>query len=746
MRAQPNRDYNERDIRPCIKAGVMQRLRLMIVLLVLAAVGCRPQRAADVPMPTRAVLPSAFRLEDAERVARNFLTSWEAGDLNAMYQTLSFASQEASPFTSFTTLYDTANSTMTLESVETQPITIVRERDELAVFNYNATFHTRMLGDFSDNDRNLMLVVDENAQEWRVAWTPDDLFTNMANGASLRITSTVPNRANIYDSNGTILADQNGRIVRVQVTPNRIPNYSECLNTLSVALDQPMADLQAEFDEHPDWLIDVGEIEAETYVAYGDPMTQFCNVSFREQQTRRYETGPVMSHILGYVGYPDEADIPTVEAAGFNQESILGRSGVELTWDEILRGTPGFTLTLVDSSGAEIRQLVQADAKPGQSLWLTINSDFQRQVQQIVANHYTQAKDSWGQVSLGASVVVMNPNTGEIYALVSYPSYDDNAYLPFPSMGREEAQRMVTEYTNDPRNPELNRPTQGAYTFGSTMKTITAAAAADSGVYALNQTYVCTGVWDRDITRYDWYRSGHGRMTLASALTNSCNPFFYETGYQLDLVDPDILPGYMKLVGFGGPTGITDITENPGFIPDPEWKRTTTGVDWTFSDSVNISIGQGEVQVTPLQAARWYSAIANGGNLPTPYLVDKYGLIGDEPTIAHEPEFTPTNIRPEVLATIQEGICAVTQTGPLGEGTAYYVFRNSPLQTIGVCGKTGTAQTGGETTLSHAWFASYAPRENPEVVVVVMVETSGEGSGVAAPIAAEVLETYFGMR
>ncbi|MEP7291090.1 MAG: penicillin-binding transpeptidase domain-containing protein [Chloroflexota bacterium] len=722
----------------------MPRMRFALLMLVMiAAVGCRPQRQAAVQVPTLAVLPSTFRLEDAERVARDFLTDWENSDLNAMYSNLSFASQEANPFDGFVALYEAAGSTMTLENVEIQPVTVVRQRDEVAIFNYNVVFHTRLLGDFSDENRNLTLVVDDRAQEWRVAWTPDDLFTNMASGASLRVSQTIPNRANIYDRNGDVLADQNGRVVRLQITPSQIPNYAQCLTTLATALDETVSDLQAEFEAHPDWLLDVGEIEAQTYLDSSDALTEFCNVSYREQQTRRYITGAVMSHILGYVGYPDEADVPAVEAAGFNQASILGRAGVELTWDETLRGVPGETLTLVDSGGTPIRELARAAAQPGQSVWLTIDSEFQRQVQQIVADHYTQAKDSWGQTSHGASVVVMNPNTGEIYALVSYPSYDDNAYLPYPSMGHDAAQALIAQYTTDSRNPELNRPTQGVYTLGSTMKTVTATAAADSGVYALNQSYVCTGVWNRDITRYDWYGPGHGRVTLSSALTQSCNPFFYETGYQLDLVDPEILPSYMKLVGFGGPTGLTDIAEQTGFIPDPEWKRTTFGVDWTFSDSVNIAIGQGEVQVTPLQTARWYAAIANGGSLPTPYLVQQYGLIGDTPNPAHEPELTPTGIKPEVLATIREGICAVTTSRV---GTAEFVFRNSPLQTIGVCGKTGTAQTGSDTTPSNAWFASYAPRENPQVVVVAMVETSGEGSEVAAPIAREVLETYFGMR
>jgi penicillin-binding protein 2 len=261
-------------------------------------------------------------------------------------------------------------------------------------------------------------------------------------------------------------------------------------------------------------------------------------------------------------------------------------------------------------------------------------------------------------------------------------------------------------------------------------------------VYALNESYVCTGSWNRDILRMDWYPSGHGRVTLASAITQSCNPYFYEVGYQMNQHHPGLLPEYMKRVGFGEPTGLTDLIENTGFIPTPDWKRTTFGVDWTFSDEVNFAIGQGEVQVTPLQTARWYAAIANGGSLPTPYLVKEYGLLGDPLTPAHEVQLTPTNIKPEVLETVQGGSCAVTTSTA---GTAEFVFRNSPLQTIGVCGKTGTAQTGGDTTPPQAWFASYAPRENPQVVVIAMVETAGEGSAVAAPIARQVLELYFGM-
>ena len=166
-------------------------------------------------------------------------------------------------------------------------------------------------------------------------------------------TSTIPNRANIYDRNGQVLADQNGRIVRLELVAQQIPNYADCLNALSTALDESVDDVQARLEAHPsNWLIDVGEIEPRPTRATHEALTDDCGVTFKEQFTRRYVTGQVAAHILGYVGYPDEADLPDVEAAGFNQESILGRSGVELTWDETLRGKPGETLQLVDRRAA----------------------------------------------------------------------------------------------------------------------------------------------------------------------------------------------------------------------------------------------------------------------------------------------------------------------------------------------------------------------------------------------------------
>ena len=190
------------------------------------------------------------------------------------------------------------------------------------------------------------------------------------------------------------------------------------------------------------------------------------------------------------------------------------------------------------------------------------------------------------------------------------------------------------------------------------------------------------------------------------------------------------------------PNGMTDLPEQGGLIGDPEWLRVNYGLNWTFSDNVNMSIGQGYVQVTPLQVVRWFASIANNGTLPHPRVVRQVGLLGESLRETEIGAGTPINIRTEVLDVLRQGMCDVTTAQT---GTAEFVFRNSPLQSIGVCGKTGTAQNSGEGVQPTAWFAAYAPRENPEIAVVVMVETAGEGSGVAAPITRQVLEAYFDM-
>jgi penicillin-binding protein 2 len=696
-------------------------------------------------LPTIASMPATpeHALTSAEFVARSFLDAWSAGDFEAMFNLTTFANREATPLEAFTALYQSAQNEMTLQSLSYQAVALNRERDDIAIFNYDATFVTNILGEFSDTGRNLQLVVDEQVNDWRVAWSPGDIFPEMAGGARLRLERIIPSRANIYDRDGTILADQNGSIVTVSVIKEDIPQYDQCLPMLAEALGDEPADVQLRLDEAaPSWLAEVGTIEPAVYVSMHERLEEVCDAHFDSRAVRRYLQGLIAPHILGYVGYPDEADLPAVQAAGFDVDSILGRSGIEASWDETLRGHPGGRLVIVSPGGDTLREVAESASHPSESVWLTIDAALQTRTLEIVSDAFAASRDSWGAESKGAAVVIMNVNTGEILAMVSYPTYDINLFTAFPPRGQEASQPLLTAIQEDERLPQLNRATQGLYPLGSVMKLVSSTAVADTGVYALDQTYTCNGVWNRDITRFDWRPGGHGTLTLSQAITQSCNPYFYEVGYNLNESDPNALPSYAHRMGLGQFTGFTDLPEAPGLIPDPDWKRTTIGLDWTFSDAVNMSIGQGEVQVTPLQVVRMVAAIANGGTLYRPQIVQQVGILGEVPsyTLTADP-MGDTGIDPDVMAVVVEGMCNVTNDP---SGTAEYQFHNSELQRIVICGKTGTAQDGSRAAAnSHAWFVAFGPAREPEIAIVVIVENSGEGSAVAAPIARDILEYYF---
>lgn len=717
-----------------------------ILCWMIAAAGCTPAEEQQIaaPLPTVASLPSPtppqYAPEAAERAARYFLEAWRVGDFETMHQYITFASQEATPLADFTALYQTSHITMSLLGLSYQITSQLRETPSMMLFNYDVEFTTDLVGTFTDPSRSLRLVFDAPVGDWRVAWSPADIFAAMGNGGRLRLEPRVPSRANIYDSESRILADQNGRVVTVSVIKRDIPSPEICLTGLSQAIVKPVEDIQAILDTRAqDWLTEVGTVEPIKYVEMHEQLERDCKAQFRDRPTRRYADGSLMPHILGYVGYPDEASIPALEAAGFTQDAILGRSGVEASWDETLRGRPGGRLLVVSPGGEQVL-LAEGASRPSESLWLTIDTDLQKFVTEAIVRAYRDAASAWAPTSKGAAAVVMDVNTGAVLAMVSYPVFDNNAFNPFPSMGRDSANRIVDEVQKDPRRPQLNRAALGVYPAGSIFKIVDTVAVADSGVYAPDERYVCIGSWNRDIPRVDWLPSGHGNQTLPQGLMHSCNPYFYEVGYQLNEVDPFILPNYARRMGLGAPTGMRDLPEAAGTIPDPDWLR-QRGFGWTYSDAVNMAIGQGYVEITPLQFTRLMAAVANGGVLYRPQLVQQVGILGETPSHTLAPDaMGQFDVRPEVMAMLHEGLCAVTT---VNGGTAEHIFRRSPLQEIGVCGKTGTAQAPGDGAAPHAWFAAFAPREEPEVAIVVLVENSSDGSAIAAPITRQILEYYF---
>jgi penicillin-binding protein 2 len=376
------------------------------------------------------------------------------------------------------------------------------------------------------------------------------------------------------------------------------------------------------------------------------------------------------------------------------------------------------------------------------AIYATIDLDFQRAALEALATAVASHPES----EAGA-VVVIEVATGRLLAMASYPSYD-----PVVFDGRRlNAGAALGEVLRNPGQPLLNRAAQGEYPPGSTFKIITLAAALESGLYAPESTYLSTGEWNRlgpSFIQYDWLEGGHGLLTMVEALTASCNTCFYEAGFELNEMNADFLPLTARQFGLGAPTGVEGVAEAAGLIPDPAYKLAVHNLPWESGDAVNMAIGQGFVLATPLQLAYMTAAVANGGQLMRPTLIDRIGDDGENLVAWPATSAGQLPIAPENLAAIQEAMWGVANSEL---GTAAERFERFAVP---VAGKTGTSETGGRP---HAFFAGYAPAApytapngrviaEPEIAIVVLMERSGEGSQVAAPIFRRLVELYYGIR
>lgn len=717
----------------------MHKVLFGMIIVVVALTGCIPAAPAQgnpgAPAPALAATPVP-NLDDALAVAGTFLDAWEREDYEGMYGLITSNSRDAYPLDVFRAAYEQAKKQMTLISLETEILSGSVLQGTTAGVAYNVHFHTQILGDFSDLERTLYLL--PTVESWRVAWSPSDIFFEMVRGANLSVERLVPGRANIYDRNGKVIADQNGTAITVLVVPEQMPDEERCINELARVMRLSTDAIRAKYADRPrHWEIIIDEIDPETYQLESENLTQACNAGFQERRTRRYYGGGVASHVVGYVGYIAREQCAEWELRGYTCDDLVGRTGIEQWGETTLAGRRGGRLKVVTPAGETLKTIAERSADVPQSIYLTIDRDLQIAVQQAISDAYNYAANHFARYSTGAAAVVMDVNTGEVLAMASYPWFDPNIYNPDTP---RDAQAELQAIQADPRRPQLNRATLGLYPPGSVFKIVTMTAAADSGVFGLDQTYNCSGVWQQPdgFTRYDWKPGGHGVITLRQSLTYSCDPYNYQIGLTLDEHERGLLSRYARELGLGELTGIEQIQEDPGLIPDPEWKQ-NRGLRWTYNDNINMAIGQGDVLVTPLQIARTVAAVANGGTLYQPQLVHHIALIGEEPSWTITPiAQRQLEIKPEVLDAVRASLCAVT-TDP--NGTATWRFEGTEIPT---CGKTGTAQAGGANDWPHAWFAAFAPADKPEIAVVVVVEHAGEGSWVAAPIVRRIVESYYG--
>ena len=445
------------------------------------------------------------------------------------------------------------------------------------------------------------------------------------------------------------------------------------------------------------------QYETITYIA--EHINEFPGISWQSKPIRGYmETGS-FSHVIGYVGTITSEDLQVLYNKGYDRNSTIGKSGVEKQYDMLLRGKDGSRLRTVDVRGRRIDEDDYQVIAPenGNNLVLTLDRDIQILCEKALGNR------------LG-SVVVLKPNTGEVLAMVSYPNYDPNIFYT------DEGNREYNRLSLDSRFPFLNRSIQSGYAPASTFKMFMTAAVLEEEAFPLNKTINCTGekrLGDRVFKCHKL--SGHGPLDLAHGLAESCNVFFYTMG--IDYLGIDKISDYAGRFGFGQITGIDLPGEIQGLVPTPEWKEEVYHTIWVGGDTMNVSIGQGALNVTPLQLANAVSMIVNEGVAYKPHVLK---MVTDSTTgeviSSVEPEILRTsNIRKETFQTLKEYM-----RGVITEGTARWVITTKAVE---IAGKTGTGQAGYDEQWD-SWFAAYGPydAEDPDdqVVVVVNVEAKND--------------------
>jgi penicillin-binding protein 2 len=685
---------------------------ILVVLLLPIVVGCDSPLSQATPTIPPSPTPD---LPPADEVAFAFLQAWEREDHLAMYSLLSPLSQETYTEDEFISIYRQVADEATILSVAPRILTAFQP-DMHAEVAFAITFQTALVGDFEvQNQMSLSYEWDE----WGVDWSPALILPQLGDETFVKLTTWTPSRGNIYDRNGLGLAVQ-GELVEVGVVPGRIEDEAALLAQLSAILGSSPADLQARYaGARPDWYVPLGQISAEAGQAYYEAFSSMPGVELREAWTRSYREEIIAPHVIGIVGPIPREEVDLWRTQGYSGDEVVGQMGLERWGEPYLAGERGGRLEILNEEGELVAVLAEKPSRESSSLYTTFDREFQKQVQDILGRR------------LGA-IVVLEARTGRVLALATYPTFDPNL---FPT-GISRQQWLTLQ--SDHRQPLVNRSTQGTYPPGSVFKIVTMAAGMEAGGLTAESTFICRGTWTglgTDWPKTCWLRSGHGSIPLDRALTVSCDITFYQVGLVLNGVGQDVLPDYARRFGFGALTGI-EIEEEPGLVPGPEWKIQAKGEGWAPGDTVNLSIGQGELLVTPLQVAAMLAAVGNGGTFYRPQVVEMIASDPGSPEWTFEPvAVTELPISPEHLDVIQDSLHEVT-FAPYG--TAYEAFEGFSLP---VAGKTGTAESG--QSKPHAWFAGYAPAEDPEIAIVAVVENSGEGSEYAAPLFRQVVEAYF---
>ncbi|HFC53156.1 MAG TPA: penicillin-binding protein 2 [Gammaproteobacteria bacterium] len=561
-------------------------------------------------------------------------------------------------------------------------------------------------------------------------------FTTMSQNNRVTISPVPPTRGLIYDRNGVILAE-NIPAYRLELVPERVDNLDATLRELRKLIeidDKSIERLHRElrrkrsFDSVP---LRMGLSDEEVAI-FAVNRYRFPGVEIRAGLRRHYPLGKLTAHVVGYVGRISESDLGVIDAVNYRGSTHIGKTGVELSHEKSLHGAVGYQQTETDVLGRRLRILSQTPPRPGQDLQLSIDT----RLQQV-------ATEAFGEEN--GALVAMDPENGEILALVSLPSYDPNLFVTGID---SDTYGMLRDSTDQPL---FNRAIKGQYPPGSTIKPFIGLAGLELGKIGKDDMVICRGIYFPEFRSKrpyrDWKRSGHGYTDLEKSIVESCDIYYYELAYRLGI---DRISSFLARFGFGSRTGIDLPGEASGLLPSREWKQQKRGQPWYPGETLITGIGQGYTLATPLQLAVATATLATGGRHLQPTLIHAIGTADNEHLKPNEP--TVLNqmsiIDPANWNTITQAMTQVIH-GP--HGTA----RRIASKRYRIAGKTGTSQVFGlkkdekydasklaKRLRDHALFIAFAPAEQPRIAVALIVENGGSGGAVASPIAGKVIEAF----
>jgi penicillin-binding protein 2 len=566
-----------------------------------------------------------------------------------------------------------------------------------------------------------------------------DHYQTLAENNRISVVPIAPNRGLIYDKKGVLLA-HNFFVYTLELTPSKVKDLQATIADIAQLVEVSSGDLKRfkklksqsnSFDSIP-LRTHLNEVEAAKFAAN---RFRFPGVEIKSRLFRHYPKNKLGSHIVGYIGRINDKDLISLEKkemlSNYKGSDHIGKSGIEQSYEKQLHGVTGFQQVEIDANGRAVRILSSTAPRAGDDIVLSIDT----KLQEIAETAFGERR---------GSLVAIKPKTGEVLAFVSMPTVDSNLFVNGIDYNTYQA------LLNSPDKPLINRPLQGVYPPGSTFKPFVALAGLEAGKRLPPYSISDAGYFSLPNSRHryrDWKPSGHGRVDMRRAITISCDTFFYGLAMELGIKN---LTDFVRHFGFGEKSNIDILGESSGLLPTPEWKaRRYKNQPWYMGETVIVGIGQGYTLVTPMQLAHATATLANKGVAMRPHLVaastnPKTGVIKNAPILIQNKMLLQENN----LEIVKLGMMDVTLPG----GTAASVGANAGYA---IAAKTGTAQVIGikqnqkyneklinERHRDHALFVAYAPADNPEIALAVIVENGGHGGSAAGPIARKVMDYY----